>query len=315
MLAEPIEVLATVPMGESLKVVGRGTRTGMTHDPILTPRQLAELTASAEQEPFDGDARLFRLYRTYADPAIWRQAVAKLQSSDRRLVPPDAEAKRKAGSDATSDPGEIAPKGEATPFLRQLVAEIPWGHNLLILNKLTDPAARRYYLGATTRFGWSRNVLLNQIKAGAYERAVADKKTHNFELALPEHLAEQADEMLKSRYNLEFLGIARQVKERELEERLIARRPHPDDPATAIEVCFIEVKGRAGVGEVALTNEYNTAERLTGDYWLYVVYNCSSMPQVHVIRNPARLGWKPVVKVEHYAVDTRAIIAAEEKPT
>ena len=107
-------------------------------------------------------------------------------------------------------------------FLQQLVAEIPWGQHLLILNKLTDPAARLYYLRATARFGWSRNVLLNQIKAGAYERAVTEKKTHNFPLALPEYLAEQADEMLKSRYNLEFLGLTRAVKERELEDRLIS---------------------------------------------------------------------------------------------
>jgi predicted nuclease of restriction endonuclease-like (RecB) superfamily len=103
------------------------------------------------------------------------------------------------------------------------VAEIPWGHHRLILDKLTNPAARLYYLRATARFGWSRNVLLNQIKAGAYERAVKEKKTHNFPLALPEYLAEQADEMLKSSYNLEFLGIHREVKERELEDRLISR--------------------------------------------------------------------------------------------
>jgi predicted nuclease of restriction endonuclease-like (RecB) superfamily len=78
-------------------------------------------------------------------------------------------------------------------------------------------------LRATARFGWSRNVLLNQIKAGAYERAVKEKKTHNFPLALPEYLVEQADEMLKSSYNLEFLGIHREVRERELEDRLISR--------------------------------------------------------------------------------------------
>ena len=65
--------------------------------------------------------------------------------------------------------------------------------------------------------------MLNQIKAQAYERAKAEKKTHDFAAALPEHFAAQADEMLKSRYNLEFLGIARPMKERELEERLIGR--------------------------------------------------------------------------------------------
>lgn len=92
---------------------------------------------------------------------------------------------------------------------------------------------------------------------------------------------------------------------------LISRRPHPEDPATAIDVRFIEVKGRAGVGEVALTtNEYKTAQRLKNDYWLYVVYNCATTPEVHVIRNPARLGWKPIMTIEHYLVDPTTILAA-----
>jgi predicted nuclease of restriction endonuclease-like (RecB) superfamily len=64
---------------------------------------------------------------------------------------------------------------------------------------------------------------LNQIKAGAYERAKKGKKTHNFEFALPEYLAEQADEMPKSSYNLKFLGIRRAVTERPLEDRLIEK--------------------------------------------------------------------------------------------
>jgi predicted nuclease of restriction endonuclease-like (RecB) superfamily len=44
------------------------------------------------------------------------------------------------------------------------------------MKQITDPAARLYYLRATARFGWSRNVLLNQIKAGGYERAMAEKE-------------------------------------------------------------------------------------------------------------------------------------------
>ena len=68
-------------------------------------------------------------------------------------------------------------------FLRQLVADIPWGHH-------------------------------------------QKKKTHNFTLALPEDLAEQADEMMKSSYNLEFLGIGRAMKERQLEDRLIKHLQH-----------------------------------------------------------------------------------------
>jgi len=111
----------------------------------------------------------------------------------------------------------------------------------------------------------------------------------------------------------------RQVESVEAQNRgfdLISRRPHPEDPTTAIDVRFIEVKGRAGISEIALTkNEFKTAQRLMDDYWLYVVYNCASTPQIHIIRNPARLGWKPVVKVEHYACDPKSILAAKEEET
>jgi predicted nuclease of restriction endonuclease-like (RecB) superfamily len=151
-----------------------------------------------------------QLYLSYSDPAIWLQPVAKL-------------AKQAGTTEIWLQPAAKLTAESAIEFLRQLVAEIPWGQNLLILNKLTDPTARLWYLRATARFGWSRNVLLNQIKAGAYERAVTDKKTHNFDLALPEHFAEQADEMLKSSYSLDFLGLGKAVKERELEDRLISR--------------------------------------------------------------------------------------------
>src|ERR1700737_1989043 len=60
-LPEPVEVLALVPLGDSVKIIGRGLQTGLTHDPVLTPAQLARLTISADQEPVAGAARLFRL--------------------------------------------------------------------------------------------------------------------------------------------------------------------------------------------------------------------------------------------------------------
>ena len=82
-------------------------------------------------------------------------------------------------------------------------------------------------------------------------------------------------------------------------------------PLTSIEVRFIEVKGRAAVGEIALTtNEYKTAERLKRDYWLYAVFNCGAVPQLHAIQDPARLGWEAIVMVEHYHVSARKILEA-----
>jgi predicted nuclease of restriction endonuclease-like (RecB) superfamily len=162
-----------------------------------------------------------RFYLAYSKPDFLQQAAAELKripKSRRSEFLQQAVAEIGRTKVLTRSVSEILSQA-----VRELVAACPWGHHLLILNKLTAPAARLYYLRATAQFGWSRSILLNQIKAGAYERAVKEKKTHNFPLALPENLAEQADEMLKSRYNLEFLGIARAVKERELEDRLVTR--------------------------------------------------------------------------------------------
>jgi superfamily II DNA or RNA helicase len=92
---------------------------------------------------------------------------------------------------------------------------------------------------------------------------------------------------------------------------LISRRPHPEDPMTAVEVRFIEVKGRAHIGEVALTaNEFSSAQRLKKDYWLYVVFNCAEKPEIHIINDPIKMGWKPVVRVEQYHVGANEVIQA-----
>ena len=140
----------------------------------------------------------------YSSPAFLEQFVQEMQSQ--RLESPEGGVRESV-------------------FLEQLVQEIlspvPWGHLVEIAKKVKVPRERLYYLRATAQFGWTRYVLMNQIKADAHGRSLAEGKAHNFPLALPEHLAEQAEEALKSSYNLEFLGIGREIKERELEDKLI----------------------------------------------------------------------------------------------
>ena len=160
--------------------------------------------------------RAFPEMRGFSPSNVWRmRQFVQLHMQPEFL----AQAARELGEGVRRD----GPEQILAQLARELLSQIPWWHHVELIAKAKDPAAYFYYLRATARFGWTRNVLLNQIKAGAYERAVVEKKTHNFPLALPEHLAEQADEMLKSSYNLEFLGIRRAVKERELENRLTER--------------------------------------------------------------------------------------------
>ena len=114
--------------------------------------------------------------------------------------------------------------------MKQLVSELnesqalgmlPWGHHILLMQKTRKSAERIYYICASIQMGWSRKVLLNQIKAKTYKNHKLLPKQHNFTAVLPIHIREQADEMLKSQYNLDFLGITQPLLERQLENRLI----------------------------------------------------------------------------------------------
>ena len=107
--------------------------------------------------------------------------------------------------------------------LRQLVAVLPWGHNLQLLNKISDDVQVEFYANETLSKGWSRDLLLNAIKMDSYSRSQQQIKTHNFDNTLPEVHAEYANEVFKSSYNLGFLGITEPIKELELENRLIAK--------------------------------------------------------------------------------------------
>jgi predicted nuclease of restriction endonuclease-like (RecB) superfamily len=162
--------------------------------------------------------RMRQLYVEYSSPEFLAQAVPETAPPNSAIQP--AAILQQPVHELSSSPAPDRNAEISAPLLRELLGAVPWGHHVELLKKIKDPAARLYYLRATVKLGWSRNVLLNQIKAGAYERAVSEKKTHNFALALPEHFAEQANEMLKSSYNLEFLGLAQAVKERDLENRL-----------------------------------------------------------------------------------------------
>jgi predicted nuclease of restriction endonuclease-like (RecB) superfamily len=107
--------------------------------------------------------------------------------------------------------------------LRQAVAVLPWGHNLLIMNKTNSEEEALYYASQSVEMGWSRKILLNYIKANAFQVQIQLPKSHNFESVLPAILAEQATEMLKSQYNLGFLQIIEPIRELELERRLIGK--------------------------------------------------------------------------------------------
>ncbi|HET8867784.1 MAG TPA: PDDEXK nuclease domain-containing protein [Agrococcus sp.] len=102
---------------------------------------------------------------------------------------------------------------------QQAVGQLPWGHNIVLLTKLKDPALRLAYAEAAAEFGWSRNVLGMHIEVKRIERQ--GQAVTNFERSLPREHSDLARESLKDPYRLDFLGLGDEAREREIEASLI----------------------------------------------------------------------------------------------
>ena len=103
--------------------------------------------------------------------------------------------------------------------LPQPVAEIPWGHNVWLLEKVKDPAERLWYARHALLHGWSRPVLVHQIETDLYRRQ--GKAVTNFEITLPPPQSDLAQQTLKDPYVFDFLTLAEDAHERELERGLV----------------------------------------------------------------------------------------------
>ena len=90
-------------------------------------------------------------------------------------------------------------------FVQQAVAQIPWGHTTVLLDKFSDNTMRNWYLSKTIENGWSRNVLIHQIESRLYERQVVAGKVSNFEHRLASPQSELAVQTMKDPYIFDFI--------------------------------------------------------------------------------------------------------------
>jgi len=104
-------------------------------------------------------------------------------------------------------------------FVQQTVAQIPWGHNLRIMDALSDRHQREWYIAKTLEQGWSRNVLALQIESRLFERQ--GSAPTNFGRTLPAPQSDLAQQMLKDPYSFDFLTLGDGAHERDLERGLL----------------------------------------------------------------------------------------------
>ena len=103
--------------------------------------------------------------------------------------------------------------------LQPLVREISWSKNLVVMARCKDDLEREFYLRATARFGWTKAVLQHQIDCRSYEQYLLNQT--NFDQALPPAIQAQASLAVKDHYTFDFLGLADEHSERELELALV----------------------------------------------------------------------------------------------
>ncbi len=115
-----------------------------------------------------------------------------------------------------------------TSILQQPVAKlpepsiffaIPWGHHILLMEKIKDLTVRFWYMGEIVKNGWSRDNLASMIKNQLHERQ--GRLTHNFETTLPQPQSDLVKQTLKDPYIFDFLTLTTPFQERELETELV----------------------------------------------------------------------------------------------
>lgn len=104
-------------------------------------------------------------------------------------------------------------------IVQQVVAQLPWGHNVRLVESVKDPAERLWYARQAIEYGWSRNVMAHQIESELFRRQ--GKAITNFERTLPSPQSELAQELIKDPYSFDFLALGPDISERDLERGLL----------------------------------------------------------------------------------------------
>ena len=150
---------------------------------------------------------------------VWGNKFIENLSRDLRLEYPDAKGYSVRNLKYMAKFAETYPDKE---FVQQVVAQIPWGHNVVIMDKVPTEEERAWYLGECAKNGWSRNVLVHQIESNLYARQATAGKISNFENRLPAPQSEMATQMMKDPYIFDFIPFKADMLERDIENAMVA---------------------------------------------------------------------------------------------
>ncbi len=104
----------------------------------------------------------------------------------------------------------------------QLVAQLPWTHNIILIEKVKNKIVRKWYIEKCIEEGWSKSILLYQIETNLYKRQVKNIKYNNFDLTLKKN-SDLASKVMKDPYVFDLIELTSDYKEKELENKMLEK--------------------------------------------------------------------------------------------
>lgn len=104
----------------------------------------------------------------------------------------------------------------------QLVAQLPWTHNIILIEKIKDKEKRKWYIEKCIEEGWPKNILLYQIETDLYKRQVTSTKHNNFNITLKMN-SDLASNIMKDPYVFDIIELTDNYKEKELENKMLEK--------------------------------------------------------------------------------------------
>jgi predicted nuclease of restriction endonuclease-like (RecB) superfamily len=177
-------------------------------------KSIVEILSKELQKEFPG-------VQGFSASNLWRMRNFYIEYSNLAPMVRESEISNLQPSGAEIDEISLAPivRDLDKPVLPPLVAQVSWSKNIVIMEKCKDPLQREFYMKMTKRYGWTKDVLINNIENKAFEKYLTNQT--NFDETVPEQYRLQAKLAVKDDYNFDFIEMGIEHNEAELEAGII----------------------------------------------------------------------------------------------
>jgi predicted nuclease of restriction endonuclease-like (RecB) superfamily len=183
----------------------------------------SKIRASQYRAVLGANSEMIKLYwsigNTINEKSVWGNKFIENLSRDIRHDFPDSTGYSVRNLKYMAKFAKLYP--DAPLIVQRSVAQLPWRHNIVLMEKIKDQEQREWYIAKAIENGWTRDVLVHQIESDLYHRQVKAKKITNFKKVLSKPQSELAIQTIKDPYIFDFIAAGEDILERGVESELV----------------------------------------------------------------------------------------------